>query len=353
MSTRAAGRMFALTLALAPAGLLSSAALSQAQAQAQAQAQVRPSEGYTSPRTEHGHPDLQGNWGTATITPLERPAGQGAVLSDEEVARLEGREAEFFQAGLQPSDPDRPAPPAGTSVGGYNRVYFDRGDRVAIVDGEPRSSLITNPADGQVPQLTPDGERRRQELRDLNARFGEYDNPENRPNGERCLVSFGSSAGPPMVPNNFYNNNYTIVQNEDHVLILTEMVHDYRIVRLWDGERLPDHMRPWFGDSWGRWEDDTLVVETTNLHPLQRWRGIPSDELRVVERFRRTDDSTIRYEFTIHDPAYGQPWGGEIPMVRLDDLLYEYACHEGNYALFNVLSGARAQERQARESQQR
>jgi hypothetical protein len=278
------------------------------------------------------------------------------VLSQAQVDQLEGRAAARFEAINRPSDPDRPAPPVGGDgstgaaggVGGYNGIYIDRGDRVAVVNGEPRSSLITRPADGQVPPLTPEGRARRADLEAQLARFGEYDHPELRPLGERCIMSFGTPAGPPMLPNGFYNNNYTIVQTADHVLIHTEMVHDTRIVPLADGPLLPAHVRPWMGESWGRWEGDTLVVETVNFHPLQRFRGNPSDGMRVVERFTRVDERTLLYEFTVDDPTtYTEAWGGEVPFTRLDGLLYEYACHEGNYALSNILSGARYQERLA------
>jgi hypothetical protein len=151
-----------------------------------------------------------------------------------------------------------------------------------------------------------------------------------------------------MVPNTFYNNNYSIVQSQDHVLILAEMVHDYRVIRLGEPDRrLPTDVTPWFGDSWGHWEGNTLVVETTNLNPDHPFRGMPpGPETRVRERFTRVDDDTILYEFTVDDPAYTQPWGGEIPFERFEDLVYEYACHEGNYALMNILSGARYQEGQ-------
>ena len=161
-------------------------------------------------------------------------------------------------------------------------------------------------------------------------------------------MSFGSNAGPPMLPNYFYNNNYTIVQTKDHVMIMTEMVHDARIIRLTAGPPLSPNVRPWMGDSRGRWEGDTLVVETTNFHPRQLLRGA-SDSLRVVERFSRADERTILYRFTMHDPStFTQPWSGELSFISMgDDLVHEYACHEGNYALSNILSGARAQERAA------
>ncbi len=153
-----------------------------------------------------------------------------------------------------------------------------------------------------------------------------------------------------MVPKTSYNGNYTIVQTADHVMIVTEMIHDARIIRIGDGPRLPRHIRPWFGDSWGHWEGDALVVETTNFHPLQRYGGNSPDNLKVTERFTRVDDETILYEFTVEDPTtYTEPWGGEIPLTKFDDLLYEYACHEGNYSFSSVLSGARYQERLAAE----
>ena len=172
---------------------------------------------------------------------------------------------------------------------------------------------------------------------------GQYNHPEFRPLAERCIMSFGSNAGPPMLPNYFYNNNYTIVQTKDHVMILIEMVHDVRIIRMGD-EHLPTNVRPWMGDSIGRWEGDTLVVETTNFHPLQSFRGA-SENLKVTERFTRADADTILYKFTIDDPTtFASPWSGEVPFKRTDELIYEYACHEGNYALSNILSGERDRE---------
>ena len=155
--------------------------------------------------------------------------------------------------------------------------------------------------------------------------------------------------GPPMLPNYFYNNNYTIVQTADHVMIMTEMVHDTRVIRLGEPKPLPANLQPWFGDSWGHWQGDTLVVETTNFHPTQRRGGIisgTSEKLKVTERFTRADENTLNYEFTIEDPeTFTRPFSGEVPFNRLPEQVFEYACHEGNYALFNILSGARAQER--------
>jgi hypothetical protein len=309
---------------------------------------------WVMPRTADGKPDLQGNWSNATITPIQRPQGQGPVLTPEQVAEIEGTRQEYIDEEAAPSDPDRDAPPVGGDgstgaaggVGGYNYFFIDAGDRVAMVDGEPRSSLITVPADGRRPGLTEAARARFAERRAFTSQFGQYDNPENRPLAERCILSFGSNAGPPMLPNYFYNNNYTIVQTPDHVMIMTEMVHDTRVIRLGERRPLPEDVAPWFGDSWGWWEGDTLVVETTNINPDQALQGIPpTPTMKITERFTRADENTINYEFMVEDPAtYEEPWGGQVPFTALPELVYEYACHEGNYALSNVLSGARAEE---------
>ena len=221
------------------------------------------------PRTPDGHPDLQGNWTNQTLTTLERGAGRGPVYTPEQVAQIEQGSVARFVAGEQPSDPGRAAPTTGGSVdiAPYNNVYFEFGNRVAVVNGEARTSLITFPSDGRIPAFTTAGESQIQQARDLKGQFEEFDHPELRPFAERCIVSYGSPGGPPMLPTTGYNSNYTIVQTPDHVLIMTEMVHDARIIRIGDGPRLPPHVRPWFGDSWGRWEGDVLVVETTNMNP--------------------------------------------------------------------------------------
>ena len=324
-----------------------------------AQAASGASADWVMPRTPAGHPDLQGNWTNVTATPIQRPEGQGPVLTPDQVAAIEGMRERIVEAGAVASDPDRPPPEAGGTnpvcIDGattcYNYVYWDAGDRVAIYNGEPRSSLITNPANGQIPPLTPAGAKQAAALQNFSTVLGDYDHPESRPLAERCFMSYGSNAGPPMLPNYAYNNNYTIVQTPDHILIMTEMVHDARIIRIGDGPRLPEHIRPWMGDSWGHWEGDTLVIETTNL-PLAQLNKHSyiypggSEQMSVVERLTRVDENTINYEFTVTDPGtYTAPWGGEVPMKALNDLIYEYACHEGNYALGNILSGARYQER--------
>jgi len=312
------------------------------------QAQSRADSDWAVPRTPDGHPDFQGNWTNATLTPFERRRGQGPVLTAEEVEQIEGREATRVAADAAPVDPDRPPLRAGGSIGSYNAVYHNRGGRVAVIDGEPRSSLITTPADGRQPPLTPEGARRLAEHEALMGRFGEADNPENRPLVERCILS-RSNAGPPMLPDAVYNNNYTIVQTTDHVVIMAEMINDARVIPLRRSPPVPAHVRPWMGVSNGRWEGDTLVVETTNLHPGQTLLGVPpSEQLRIVERLSWWSPGTLLYEFTIDDPTtYAQPWGGQIPVERFDQLLYEYACHEANYALSGILSGARYEEGRA------
>ncbi len=319
---------------------------------------------WVMPRTPDGHPDLQGNWNNATLTPFPRakPAGANAVnatarkmyqgpdFTADEVAQLEREAGNRVIRGAQPLDPDRPLLVSGRGLGSDD-FYRERGTRVAVISGEPRTSLITVPLDGRMPPLTPEGQRRQQERREFRSHFGQYDHPELRPLGERCLI-LGSPTGPPMIPNVANNQNYTIVQTADHVMIHAEVMHDTRIIRFGEPNPLPEHVRPWFGDSWGRWEGDVLVVETTNIHPQQNLRGPHSEHVRVIERFTRFDEETILYEFTVDDPTtYTQPWGGEIPFRKVDHLLYEYACHEGNYSMAGVLSGARYQERLDAENQ--
>ncbi|MGH7679746.1 MAG: hypothetical protein ACRENU_14855 [Gemmatimonadaceae bacterium] len=322
---------------------------------AQASAQRPATRPFVGPRMPDGRPDFQGNWSNATMTPLERAAGVGKVLTAEQASRFEKGRADEIERRSQDSDPNRPAPPKGGdgstgaagNVGGYNYFWIDAGNQYATVHGEKRSSIVVDPADGRVPALTAEARARQAERLRAARAFREYDNPENRPLAERCLMSFGSNAGPPMLPNYFYNNNYTIVQSKDHIMIMTEMVHDVRIVRMTKGERLPKHVRPWMGDSFGRWEGDTLVVETTNFHPLQTFRGA-SDNLHVTERFHRADANSILYRFTITDSTtFTRPWSGELPFVKMDELIYEYACHEANYALSNILSGERQRDREA------
>ena len=241
-------------------------------------------------------------------------------------------------------------------MGGYNGFWLDPGSKVIRIDGVARSSIIVDPPDGRIPALTAEAKKRMTEQSAKTRKFGEFDHPEVRSLSDRCILSFGSNAGPPMLPNYFYNNNYTIVQTKDHVMIMSEMVHDVRIIRLNTTERLPAHVRPWLGDSIGRWEGDTLVVETTNFHPAMMSAGLlyayrnASEKLKVTERFTRTGPDTIVYRFTMDDPStFSAPFSGELPFNRIDEQVFEYACHEGNYAMSNILSGERNKEKRAAE----
>ncbi len=231
--------------------------------------QAAPQQSWQAPRTEHGAPDLQGFWTSASITTLERdPAlGEKLVVTAEEARALESANLlnQVTELDNAPSDPDRPPPTDGNTDAGYNAFWIDPGTRLARVGGEYRTSFIVEPADGRIPYTEAAG------LAFLGYREQSgYDGPEQRPLGERCMVGFGSTGGPPMLPV-LYNNTYQIVQNENYVMILVEMNHDARIIRL-DGEPLNDGFAPWLGDSIGHWDGDTLVVETTNFHPQQSFR---------------------------------------------------------------------------------
>ena len=304
---------------------------------------------YKVPKNHFGQPDLQGFWTNATLTRLERPAGLGErkVLTPEEVAKIEGDEAGRIEAGNKPVDPktrteDLPVncyPGFSGTNCGYDIAWIDPGTRVMRVNGEPRSSFITSTPNGRVP---PRKAGAPQAPRLLRTGMQPNDNPETKALGERCIVSFGRSSGPPMLPL-LYNNNYQIVQTKDHVAIVVEMVHDVRNVRL-GGQHLPSNVRPWMGDSIGRYEGDTLVVETTNFPPLHGFQG-SWQNLKVTERFTRTRPNAILYQFTIEDPdVWDTAWGGEYEFSPSDGQIYEYACHEGNYGLQNILAGARQED---------
>jgi hypothetical protein len=311
---------------------------------------------YKAPRTADGHPDLQGFWTNSTITELQRPTeyGDRLVLSDEEVAKLEKATADFNEEALKPTDPkvrieDLPHDCGGGFSGtdcGYNNFWVDPGTKIMSINGEKRSSFIVDPANGRIPPLTKEAQQRRATLFAAfrSGGSGMLDGPEARPLGERCIMSFGSSAGPPMLPQ-LYNNNYQIVQNKDTVTIVVEMVHDVRVVRL-NSEHRPSHIRTWMGDSIGHWEGDTLVIETTNFRREQSFQGA-GENLKVIERITRLSPNQLLYRFTIEDPTtFTKPWSGEVAFNATDQKIYEYACHEGNYALPGILAGAREQEKQ-------
>jgi hypothetical protein len=317
-------------------------------------AAAAPAPVYHAPKNAFGQPDLQGNWTNATITPVERDPklGDRLALTDQEVKQLEGANAQLVAEGNKPTDPNAKVTDLPTNCGrgftgvdcGYNSAWVDPGTRIIDMEGIKRSSIIVSPANGRIPAMQPAAQER------LRARFqrggrGSFDNPENRSLGERCILSFGSSAGPPMLPL-LYNNNYQIVQTQDEVAIEVEMVHDVRHIRL-AGGHAPDNVKLWMGDSVGHWEGDTLVVETTNMRPEQNFRGASAGS-KIVERFTRVAPNQIKYSFTVSDPTiYTQPYTGEVALNATKGPIYEYACHEGNYALPGILAGARTEEHEA------
>jgi hypothetical protein len=302
---------------------------------------------YKPPRALDGKPDLQGNWSNSSVTDLERaPGNDKLVLTPEEAAAWRGRDALVNRVTTDAQSID---PTTGLLNGkdlasgqGYNAFWIDPGLNVGIVKGEFRSSWIVHPDNGKVP-YSPAGLAHVTRMR---AAADNYDGPEGRPLGDRCMATTGRT-GPPMV-NGLYNNNYQIVQSKDHIVILTEMVQHARVVRL-NSKHVPKNIRPLFGDSIGWWDGDTLVVETTNFHPLHSRFGHPAyltDTAKVTERFTRYSATQIFYEFTVEDPAlYSQPWRGELSFNAINEQLYEYACHEGNYAMIGILAGAREKEK--------
>jgi hypothetical protein len=306
-----------------------------------------------SPTSAAPVPDLQGTWTNATLTPLERPAqyGDRAVLTADETKALEKKSDELVALGNSKTDPKATVKdlPADCSGGrgtncNYNAAWTDPGTTVMRVHGEPRSSFITFPANGRVPGFTAEASAAgttRRFGRALPPGVHQNDNPETRSLGERCLTSFGYSAGPVMLPL-LYNNTYQIVQGRDSVAILVEMVHDVRLVRL-NAVHRSDGLRPWFGDSIGHYEGDALVVETTNFPQSQAFMGSWKN-LKITERLSPAAGGRMLYQFKVEDPTvWRSAWGGEYEFSKTG-ALYEYACHEGNYGLVDILAGARAEE---------
>ena len=330
---------------------------------------TKPYPAYTAPRTAWGAPDIMGIWSNASLTPQGRsPALKDKkAFTEEEVAKLEGDVQTEIEEGNAPTDPNAPADfvakstverpefkAAGGAVGGYNRGWLDPGNHVMRVNGEPRTSVYTTPTGGALPRKTGAVTA----TVDVPAfvallgtsptpKGGAFENPETRGAGERCIVSFGRNGGPPMFANGFYNNNYQFVQTPDHVIINVEMNHDSRIVRL-NAKHRTDDVRPYFGDAIGWWEGDTLVVETTNIPQSQQFMGSWKD-LKVTEKFKRVAEDRLYYSFSVEDPSmWDAAWGGEYEFHPLEtQRLFEYACHEGNYALHGILSGARVEEARA------
>src|SRR5262245_12577763 len=285
------------------------------------------------PRTPDGQPDLQGIWSFATITPLERPA----ELAGKEF--FTEKEAADYEAEIRTrNNMDRRDGSAEADVGrAYNDFWWDRGTRVVKTR---RTSLIIDPADGKIPAMTAAGQERQTERQAAN-REKEFDGPENRPMAERCII--WPSTGPPMIPT-AYNNNIRILQSPGYVTILVEMIHDIRVIPLDNRSHLMQDVRQLKGDSRGHWEGDTLVVETANFTNRTAFRGA-SENMRLTERFKRLDADTLLYQFTVNDPeTFAKPWTVEIPVTKGEAPMFEYACHEGNYAMTGGLAGARTQE---------
>ena len=290
----------------------------------------------SAPRLADGTPDLQGVWDFASVTPLQRPAEMAGkeFLTDEDVSALEAQAA---------ARSDRPPPPG--DPGGYNRFWFADGTTVA---GTRRTSLIVDPPDGKLPSYTSLGRSRmttRAEARRRNA------GPEDRDVDERCILGFNS--GPPMLPG-AYNNFVQLFQVPGYVVLLNEMVNDVRVIPLDGRPHVPSEIQLWKGDSRGRWEGDTLIVETRNFRDLGTAHPAPNMELlealgpdlHLIERFSRSDADTLLYQFTVTDPAaFEEPWSTELTMAKSENPVYEYACHEGNYGLYNILAGAQAEDR--------
>jgi hypothetical protein len=300
---------------------------------------------YKAPRTADGVPDLQGVWTNQTATPMERAPelGERRAFTDAEAAAIGRAAVAAVEADAAPSDPNKKIEAASSlpPIGNYNLFWTDRGMSVAVIDGEHRTSMIIEPSNGRIPSLTPAALQRM-----TATKIGRSnDGPEGRALGERCLLSFGYASGPPMLPV-MYNSYYQIVQSPGYVMILVEMVHDARIIRL-DDEHVPGTVRKWMGDSVGRWEGDTLVVETRNFRAEQNFRG-SSEQAVITERFTRVADDKIVYRFTVEDPAtFTAKITGELPFTPANGNIYEYACHEGNYALPGILAGAREEEKAA------
>ena len=299
-----------------------------------------PPKAYTAPHTPDGQPDLQGIWTNATYSPLERPKN----ITKEFYTREEALEV-AKRAALEENEQTEPGTVADVH---YDFTQFGLDRSQAAMALNLRTSLIVDPADGRLPPLSAEGQRRAAERAAARkSRGGTHDAVQNEPLGARCLLM--DRNGPPMLAG-AYNNDYQIVQAPGYVMILTEMLHDVRIIPLDGRPHLPPSVRQWTGSYRGRWEGQTLVVETTNLTDKFAFQG-SSENMRLTERFTRVAEDTIRYQFTVDDPAtWTKPWSAEVPWKKTTGPIFEHACHEGNYGLYNTLVGARAEEKRAAEA---
>jgi hypothetical protein len=301
-------------------------------------------EKYVPPRTVDGQPDLQGVWANNNATPLERPAALAgrALLTDAEVAALKAKAAELFSGDGDAAFGDdvflavlsgvKKFGSSDTTTGNYNQFWIvDR-------DFDNRTSLITDPPDGRLPPMTPEAQKRRASLQLDRAQRGS-DGPEDRTLSERCITFGAPRLGAA------YNSYFQIFQTRDHVAILMETIHDARIIPLDGRPHVGQNVRQWHGDSVGRWEGDTLVVETTNYSPKSDFRGA-RENLHIVERFTRVSPGRIDYEVVVNDPTtWTRPWTAMIPLKLTQEEIYEFACHEGNEGMVGILAGARAQDK--------
>ena len=294
---------------------------------------------YTAPRTLDGQPDLQGFWTNTTYTPLERPKNVTKEFYTREEALKLIKEAADVE-----SDQTEPGTIPDVHYD-FTQFGLDRSQGGMALN--LRTSLIVDPADGKIPPLTAEGQKRAAERAEARKRMGgATDAVQNQPLSVRCIIM--DRAGPPMLAG-AYNNNYQIVQIPGYVMILVEMIHDVRIIPLDGRPHLPQNVRQWMGSYVGHWEGQTLVVETTNFNGKNPFQG-SSENMRLTERFTRVSDDTIRYQFTIDDPStWTRPWSAEVPMKKTIGPMFEHACHEGNYGLYNTLAGARAEEKRAAE----
>jgi len=302
---------------------------------------------YEPPRTTEGKPDFQGVWTNASITTLQRSNNYpNLVLSSDEVVRAtEEHPQNVRQATDDDLQPGELLDGSDLGMGrGYNAFWIDPGVSFGLVKGEYRTSWIVEPENGRIP-YSEQGRRLMAEYRNV---FSGNDGPEGRALGERCLIGFGGTGGPPML-NVLYNNHYQIVQTSDYLMIMVEMNQDARIIPI-NGKHRPAELKQWLGDSIGWWDGDTLVVETRNLHPQQARSGpvALSEQGQVTERFSRWSDNQILYEFEVEDPVYyTSTWRGEMSLNTAEGRVYEYACHEGNYGLPGILAGERRAEMDA------
>jgi hypothetical protein len=348
-------RVFASTLTAA--ALLTASAYAQ-QTPAKAAAVKTTAASNAIPRTADGHPDLSGIYTNVTTVPMARPANCGTkeFYTEEDLKAGMGGARGCATPGAAPAggrggagrgaaaniDPETGQPALAVH---YDTGQFGLSGNTIVRSSSMRTSIITGP-DGKIPPVTPEAQKRQADRRAFNAAH-QWDGPETRPLGERCIT--WPSEGPPMLSEG-YNSDLQIVQGDGYVGVLQEMIHDARMIPTNGGPpRLSDSVHQWFGSSRGHWEGDKLVVETTNYTDRTQIQNTPtSDKLKVTEKFSRVDGNNVLYEFTVDDPGtWTKPWSGEVTMTKIDSPIYEYACHEGNYGMANNLSGQRAVEAKA------